>query len=311
MSGLRRVCKGPARGSSGLRRTFHFVISRNMETGISDRLAALGHPQRRAVLRLLLRRYPDHVPAGEIAAALAIKPATLSAYLARLTRVGLAARARRGTSLRYAADLAGLRALTGGLWAECRTRPDLSPHPPARRTRAAHGQAEAMTESAHRVLFVCSGNSARSVFAESILRHEAGGTFVACSAGTTPASRLNPLAVKLLASKGHDIAPLRAKHVSEFQGAGAPEFDFAFTVCDRAANEECPPWRSRPLTAHWSTPDPVEAEGEEAERMLAFQRAYDMLRRRIVAFAALPFDTLDRISLQTALDDIARQGVSA
>jgi arsenate reductase len=164
-----------------------------------------------------------------------------------------------------------------------------------------------MTETRYRVLFICTGNSARSIFAESILRKVAGDRFEAFSAGTRPQSELNPLAVKMLEDKGYDTGALRAKNVTEFQGADAPEFDFVFTVCDRAANKECPTWPGQPLTAHWGTPDPVKAEGTEAERMLAFQQAYGMLRHRISAFAALPLQALDRIAQQTALDDIARQ----
>jgi protein-tyrosine-phosphatase len=172
-----------------------------MEIQITDRFAALSHPARLDVVRLLMRRHPDRVPAGEIAEVLGLKANTLSAHL----------------------------------------------------------------------------------------------------------SELNPMAVKMLEDKGYDTSVLRAKNVTEFQAEGAPEFDFVFTVCDRAANEECPTWPGQPLTAHWGTPDPVKAEGTEAERMLAFQQAYGMLRHRISAFAALPLGALDRIAQQTALDDIARQ----
>ena len=164
-----------------------------------------------------------------------------------------------------------------------------------------------MSNPIYRVLFICTGNSARSIFAESILRELAGDRFEVFSAGTRPSSELNPLAVEMLRAKGYDTDGLRAKNVAEFQGGDAPGFDFVFTVCDRAANEECPPWPGQPLSAHWSTPDPVKAEGTHAERMLAFQHAYGALRHRITAFSALPFATLDQISLQNALDDIARQ----
>jgi len=162
-----------------------------------------------------------------------------------------------------------------------------------------------MSDRKFHVLFICTGNSARSIFAESILNGLASDRFVAYSAGTKPRSELNPMAVDMLRTKGHDTAGLRAKNVSEFQGEDAPKLDFVFTVCDRAANEACPPWLGQPMTAHWSTPDPVKAEGTDAERMLAFQHAYGSLRNRIAAFIALPLATLDKISLQSALDDIA------
>jgi arsenate reductase len=275
-----------------------------MEIEITDRFAALGHPARLDVLRLLMRRHPDRVPAGEIAEVLGLKPNTLSAHLSELMRVGLIERGRVGTSLRYGADLEGLREMTGALWTDCcRGRPDLCPPFALTDTKGERP----MTDRRYRVLFICTGNSARSIFAESILRKVAGDRFEVFSAGTRPQSELNPLAVQMLEGKGYDTSVLRAKHVAEFQGADAPEFDFVFTVCDRAANEECPTWPGQPLTAHWGTPDPVKAEGTEAERMLAFQQAYGMLQHRISAFAALPLEALDRIAQQTALDDIARQ----
>ncbi len=281
-----------------------------MEIDITDQFGALSHPQRLSVLQLLLRRYPDGVAAGEIAQALQVKSATLSAYLGQLERVGLITHTRHGTSLKYRADLGGLRGMTETLWQDCyRGRPDL--FPPGFDAPLNPRETRTMTATPYNVLFICTGNSARSIFAESILRHEAGDKFTAYSAGTKPTSELNPLAVKMLETKGHDVSGLWSKNVGQYQIDDAPDFDFVFTVCDQAANEECPTWQGQPLTAHWSTPDPVKAIGEEAERMLAFQQAYGMLRHRIMAFTALPFDTLDRISLQSALDDIAQQDAPA
>ena len=164
-----------------------------------------------------------------------------------------------------------------------------------------------MPDRTYNVLFICTGNSARSIFAEAILRHEARGRFNAFSAGTRPYSELNPFAVEMLASKGIPVDDLRAKNVSEFQGADAPKMDFVFTVCDRAANEDCPAWEGQPISAHWGLPDPVKTEGTDAEMRLAFQQTYGMMRHRILAFAALPFDALDRVSLQTQVDDIGRE----
>ena len=165
-----------------------------------------------------------------------------------------------------------------------------------------------MTDRKYNVLFVCTGNSARSIFAESILRKEAGDRFNVYSAGTKPRSELNPFALDVLKSKGHDIWELRAKTVGEFQGADAPALDFVFTVCNQAANEDCPTWEGQPVSAHWGMPDPVKVEGTDAQKSLAFQQAYGALRNRIIAFAALPLASLDRISLQKAVDNIAREG---
>ena len=163
-----------------------------------------------------------------------------------------------------------------------------------------------MPDRKYSVLFICTGNSARSIFAESILRKEAGDRFEAFSAGTRPRSELNPFALEVLAQKGHDTSVLRAKNIAEFQGPDAPKFDFVFTVCNQAANEECPPWHGQPISAHWGMPDPVRAEGSDAEKSLAFQQAYGALRNRILAFAALRIGELDRISLQRAVDAIGR-----
>ena len=168
-----------------------------------------------------------------------------------------------------------------------------------------------MTTDTYKVLFICTGNSARSIFAEAILRKEAGDRLEAYSAGTKPYSELNPFALEVLKQKGHDISRLRAKNVSEFQGPDAPVFDFVFTVCDQAANEECPAWEGQPISAHWGMPDPVRAGGTDAEKSLAFQHAYGALQNRIKALAALPLASLDRISLQKAVDDIGRADAGA
>ena len=268
----------------------------------TEQLALLGHEHRLAVFRLLMRRYPCAVPAGEVARALDLRPSTLSAHLAALRGVGLIVQARRGTSLLYRADMDGAGALMTFLFADCcRGRPDLCPPP-----GSAHPRTPIMADTKLNVLFICTGNSARSIFAEAILRGEAGDRFEAFSAGTRPRSALNPVAVEMLRRKGHDVSPLRAKHVSEFQGEEAPRLDFVFTVCDRAADEDCPAWPGQPITGHWGTPDPVRAEGTEAERALAFQRAYAELRNRILPFAALPMRGMSRAALQAEVDGIGR-----
>lgn len=163
-----------------------------------------------------------------------------------------------------------------------------------------------MTETTYNVLFICSGNSARSIFAEALLRDLGDARFNAYSAGTKPSSALNPYAIELLQMNGHETDSMRSKHVSEFQSADAPKMDFVFTVCDTAANEECPPWPGQPVTGHWGLPDPVKVNGTEAEKSLAFAQTYGAMRQRIMAFSALPIAQLDRLSLQAQVDDISR-----
>ena len=165
------------------------------------------------------------------------------------------------------------------------------------------------------VLFICSGNSARSLFAEALLRDLGKTKFNAYSGGTRPGTGPNPFALQVLERNGHDTTELRSKDVKEFQQSDAPVMDFVFTVCDRAASEECPPWPGHPLSAHWGIPDPVKETGTEAEQALAFATAFDAMRRRIAAFVALPMEALDRISLQKRIDAIGQdaddKGISA
>jgi protein-tyrosine-phosphatase len=161
------------------------------------------------------------------------------------------------------------------------------------------------------VLFICSGNSARSIFAEALLRDLGRGRFAAHSAGTRPGTTLNPFALEVLARNGHDVTGLRSKHLSEFQTAGAPVMDFVFTVCDTAAAEECPPWPGQPITGHWGLPDPVKTEGTDAEKALVFAQTYGALRRRISAFVELPIEALGRIALQSRVEAIDADALTA
>jgi protein-tyrosine-phosphatase len=158
----------------------------------------------------------------------------------------------------------------------------------------------------YNVLFLCTGNSARSILAECILDREGKGRFKAFSAGSHPKGRIHPFALDLLRKMNHPTAGLRSKSWEEFARADAPPLDFVFTVCDDAANEVCPVWPGQPMTAHWGVPDPAAAKGTEAERHLAFADAYRMLSNRIGIFVSLPLRSLDRLSLQKRLDEIGR-----
>lgn len=169
-----------------------------------------------------------------------------------------------------------------------------------------------MTDKAFNVLFLCTGNSARSIIAEAILNKVGQGTFRAYSAGSQPKGEVNPNTIALLRELDYDTSGFRSKSWSEFAAPGAPSLDFVFTVCDNAAGEACPFWPGQPMTAHWGIPDPAEARGSAAEIALAFKDAYRMLERRIAIFTALPIRSLDRLSLQAKLKDIGRlEGATA
>ena len=161
-----------------------------------------------------------------------------------------------------------------------------------------------MADRTYNVLFLCTGNSARSIIAEAILNRAGAGRFQAFSAGSQPRGTINPHTLALLSSLGFDTSGYRSKSWDEFAQPGAPALDFVFTVCDDAAGETCPVWPGQPMTAHWGVPDPAKATGTEAEIALAFADAYRMLGNRISVFLSLPMSTLDRMSLQTRLNAI-------
>jgi protein-tyrosine-phosphatase len=161
-----------------------------------------------------------------------------------------------------------------------------------------------MADRPYNVLFLCTGNSARSIIGEAILNKIGAGNFRAYSAGSRPKGRINPNTIQLLQSLGYDTSGYRSKSWDEFARAGEPKFDFVFTVCDGAAAEACPVWPGQPMTAHWGIADPAEATGTPAEIGLAFKEAYRLLNQRIGIFTALPLRSLDKLSLQSKLRDI-------
>lgn len=165
---------------------------------------------------------------------------------------------------------------------------------------------------AFNVLFLCTGNSARSILAEATLNRLGSGRFHAYSAGSQPKGAVHPGAIRLLQRQGYDVEGFRSKSWDEFAAADAPQFDFIFTVCDNAANETCPIWPGHPMTAHWGIPDPAAVEGSDAEIDVAFVRAQLMLSNRISLFTALPFEALDDLALRNRLREIgAREEAEA
>lgn len=163
-----------------------------------------------------------------------------------------------------------------------------------------------MTEKIYNVLFLCTGNSARSILAEGILNTLGQGRFRAYSAGSFPKGTVNPLAIETLLNSGHDVSELRSKSWDEFAGPNAPQMDFVFTVCDAAAGEACPAWPGQPMTAHWGFADPSHVEGDDAKRRAAFSKTYHEIAQRIRLFVGLPIERLDRMSLQKQLRELGK-----
>jgi arsenate reductase len=169
-----------------------------------------------------------------------------------------------------------------------------------------------MSERPFNVLFLCTGNTARSILAEGILRKDGAPHFKAFSAGSQPKGTVNPLALKVLESYGYPADGFHSKNWDEFSTPGAPQMDFIFTVCDTAAGEACPVWPGHPATAHWGIDDPSHVKGTDLEKEAAFVTAFNYLKNRISAFTALPLASLDHIALSSHLDEIGNQeGASA
>lgn len=271
-----------------------------MESQSTDALAALGHPGRLAVFRLLARRAPHGVRPSEIADALGLKPNTLSIHVKDLTRAGLLKTWRGGRSVYYGIDLDRVGSLVDFLMNDCcRGRPELCVPLAARSLeRAAAGVPRS-------VLFVCSGNSARSIFAEAILARDGAGRFLAHSAGTRPATALRPEAVAVLVANGHEPDRFVPKGLATLPAA--PRMDLVVTLCDAAANEECPPVPGLPVTAHW----PIAAPASAGAGASAYESAYRAIERRIARFLALPLERLDPLALQRELDLIGAAGAPA
>jgi len=163
-----------------------------------------------------------------------------------------------------------------------------------------------VTDRIYNVLFLCTGNSARSILAEAILNQIGKGRFRAYSAGSHPAGKVNPYVLEMLAAQNLPVAELRSKSWDEFAAPGAPALDFVFTVCDNAAGEVCPVWPGQPVSAHWGIEDPAAVKGDDAARRHAVHTALQLLNRRISVFINLPFAKLDKMALKQEVDSIGR-----
>ena len=265
-------------------------------TLIADMLAALAaEPRVRAVQAMVLAGARG-VSAGALARLCRVSPSTMSFHLNHLRLVGLVESRREGRTLYYIANLTALEALgttlARGLVPDRHTRPRLE------------GAVMSAPEPPMTVLFLCTGNSARSLIAESILTREGAGRFRAASAGSHPRGEPHPEALAALRRAGYPIEGLRSKSWDEFAGSDAPAMDFVFTVCDDAAAETCPVWPGQPMTAHWGVPDPAAFQGTEAATAAVFNDTFRMLYNRISLFVSLPLASLDRLSLQRRVQAI-------
>jgi arsenate reductase len=279
-------------------------------------LGALAQETRLELFRLLVARGPEGLPAGVIAERLRVLPASLSFHLQQLVHAGLIVQRRSGRQLIYSAEYDAMNALMAYLTENCCGRgaacaPVCNPaeifaptDPDSSVWRAA---AEPVASARpYNVLFLCTGNSARSILAEALLSHWGKGGFRAFSAGSFPRGAVHPSALELLESVHLPTDGLRSKSWDEFAVAGAPRMDFVFTVCDRAASELCPVWPGSPVGAHWGVPDPAAVEGSPSDKRHAFRAAYLELESRIKLFAALPLDKLDRLAIARQIDAIGR-----
>ncbi len=295
------ACRKIARTEFPDFRKYRNVISKGMDTLALQQLSALAHPQRLSVFRLLMRRHPQAVPAGDIALALDVPRSTLSPYLSALNRADLISQQREGTSLLYRANMEGAGILIDYLLCDCaRGRPGLSS------LFDGLGDAPLMSEEKAqlRVLFLCTGNSARSILAEVLLRDLGEGRFASFSAGTVPNGTVHPMALRILQAKGHAVDGLSSK-TPEAVLQGIDPMDLVLTVCDSAASEECPILPGYPLACHWGLPDPSQVTESEAAQWRAFEETYSAIAQQVTQLVALPLETLNRAHLQEQIDQIA------
>ncbi|MDQ0324179.1 arsenate reductase [Rhodopseudomonas julia] len=292
-----------------------------------DVLSALAHETRLSVFRALVAAGGEGAAAGVLAERLDVLPNTLSAHLSQLLRAGLVKSVREGRSIRYTADLDAIGDLLAFLIRDCcGGHPEVctplaalaqgyaactTKNPQGAEATEVRTSKEETMVAPYNVLFLCTGNSARSLLAEAALNREGKGRFRAYSAGAHPRGEPHPYTLDLLKSLGYDTAFARSKSWEEFSAPNAPKLDFVFTVCDQAAAEPCPVWPGQPVTAHWGVTDPAAATGKESEKRLAFAEAYRMLFNRISLFISLPIASLDRLALEKRVQEIGTDSADA
>jgi len=267
-------------------------------------LAALAAEPRICVIQALVRAGARGVPAGDLARLCGVAPSTMSFHLTQMRTVGLVESRREGRTLYCVANLLALEALGRGVMTGfCPAlAPNIDPFPNTSTGNPAMSPLD--RDRPLNVLFLCTGNSARSQIAEAILNHEGADRFRAFSAGSYPRESIHPQTLATLRRADLPTEGLRPKSWDEFAGPDGPEMDFVFTVCDDAAGETCPVWPGQPITAHWGVPDPAAFEGSDAAQAAVFNDTLRMLYNRIALFVSLPLASLDRLSLQRKMDAI-------
>ena len=284
---------------------YYFDIIGNMDksTAIAI-LGALAQDTRLDVFRHLAQTGPQ--PAGQVGEHFGLPLATLSFHLKTLQQAGLLDCRREGRQLIYQARCDAIVDLMAYLTEHCCNLPALDAKTPIPVEILTRKPAAMNQEAIYNVLFLCTGNSARSILAEATMNHLGQGRFRAFSAGSFPTGKVNPFSLKLLELQGIPTGGLRSKSWNEFATPDSPSLDFVFTVCDNAAGEVCPLWPGQPMTAHWGVEDPAAVEGDDAIKMLAFRKALRELENRIKIFMNLPIRSLDKIKLKSELDEIGR-----
>lgn len=266
------------------------------EREVLDAFAALSQETRLRIFRLLLRSGSEGLAAGAIGEAVQASSSNLSFHLSHLERAGLVTSRREARSIIYSANFGNAARLSEFLRDDSVAEPD---------ARVAGALIQTSGNGSPRnVLFLCSGNSARSIMAEAILRRDGGDRFGVFSAGSRPREAVDPLALEVLAAHGYPTTDLRPKDWLSFSKPGAPAIDIALTICDVTAGEPCPHWPGDPVSAHWGIVDPAAVETSPSERRAAFIRGFRLLQRRIAAFLELPLDRLDAIALSQELSAI-------
>ena len=278
-----------------------------MEEKIVLALGALAQIARLRIMRCLVGAAEHGQTPTELGHTLHLPPATLSFHLKELVHAGLITQTREGRSLRYRPATHELQTLMGNLQQLLGLPLSLSYPGHASPAEFWHPFPEKSPMVTRNVLFLCTGNSARSILAEGLLNTLGGERFRAFSAGSHPRGVVNPMALEVLSQLGASTAGYRSKSWDEFAAAGAPEMDFVFTVCDQAAGEVCPVWPGQPITAHWGVADPSLVVGSEPERRRAYLDTAYTLRRRIELLLALPIDKLDRLALKQQVQQIGQQ----